>query len=153
MAASTTALEIAAAAAMAAAENFPVCLDRRDSLRSRYHDVSVCLTKPNRPPEGHVERRSIYNKLLMGGTGAAMVPNTRTVTCPLGSQLESLESPASVKGFDTTWIVENSSLKPVVLAWIINGIEYSPFTPDLKPMEDPKAFLNPGGVLRYVVLN
>jgi hypothetical protein len=88
--------------------------------------------------------------LKLGGSGASLVPNTRTVTCPLGGQLESLESPASVKGFDTTWIVENTSLKPVVMAWVINGIEYSPFTPDLKPMEDPKAFLNPGGAWRGV---
>jgi hypothetical protein len=149
--ASINALQAAAAAAAgAAAENFPACLDRRVSLRSRYHDVSVCRSKPNRPPEGHPDRRSIYHKLKLGGSGASLVPNTRTVTCPLGGQLESLESPASVKGFDTTWIVENTSLKPVVMAWVINGIEYSPFTPDLKPMEDPKAFLNPGGAWRGV---
>ncbi|OEU22086.1 hypothetical protein FRACYDRAFT_267155, partial [Fragilariopsis cylindrus CCMP1102] len=50
----------------------------------------------------------------------------------------------AVKGFDTTWIVENTSTKHVVVAWIIDGIEYSPFHPDMKAIDDPMAMVKPG---------
>jgi hypothetical protein len=111
----------------------------------KYHTPEACLSKPSRPPKGMIGRRAIYESLREGGTGAALVPDTKTVVCPLEADLESLESPSAHKGFDTTWIVENASTKPVVVAWVINGIEYSPFEPDKSPMEDPKAMLNPLG--------
>ncbi|MGK3758578.1 MAG: hypothetical protein ACI8RD_010893 [Bacillariaceae sp.] len=77
------------------------------------------------------------------GTGASLVPNQQTVTCPMDN-VESLENEMAVKGFDTTWIVENTSMKHVVVAWIIDGIEYSPFHPDMKAIEDPMAIIKPG---------
>jgi hypothetical protein len=107
-----------------------------------YHHPDVCLSKPARPSQGHVERRSIYDTLRAGGTGATLVPNQQTVVCPL--QVQSLEISTATKGFDTTWIVENNSITAVFVAWIVNGEEYSPFEPDVKPMDDPKAILSPG---------
>jgi len=136
-------LGAAAAAAALAASNAPVC-PSRPLIHKKYHEPGVCLTKPSRPPEGHKDRKMVYNKLLAGGIGASLIPNTQTVTCPLGGKLESLEAPTAIKGFDTTWIVENTSSKSVVLAWVVDGIEYSPFEVNLKPIDDPKAMLNPG---------
>uniref|UniRef100_A0A7S4EE66 Uncharacterized protein n=1 Tax=Pseudo-nitzschia australis TaxID=44445 RepID=A0A7S4EE66_9STRA len=110
---------------------------------SEYHDPSVCLTKPVHPTDGHETRKMTHRTLRDSGLGASLVPNTQTVTCPL-EKVQSLENPSAVKGFDTTWIVKNTSTKSVVLAWVVDGIEYSPFHPDQKPMEDPKAILKPG---------
>lgn len=107
-----------------------------------YHHHDVCLSKPAHLPKGHVERKVIYERLKAGGTGATLVPNQHTVVCPL--MVQSLENPTAIKGFDTTWIVENTSKNNVVVAWIVNGEEYSPFEPDVKPMDDPKAILKPG---------
>ena len=112
----------------------------------KYHHAYACLSKPSRPPEGHEDRNMIYHNLLQGGIGASLVPDTKTISCPFGD-VQSLESPKAVKGFDTTWIVENTSAKDVVLAWIVDGFEYSPFHPDLNPMEDYRAILRPGGEL------
>jgi len=130
-------------AAVSAASNAPSC-PSRPTMRAKYHDPSVCLSKPTRPNEGHVDRKMVYRKLLAGGAGASLVPNTETVVCPIGDTVDTLEADISIKGFDTTWIVENTSSKHVVLAWVVGGIEYSPFEPDLKPMDDPKALLKPG---------
>jgi hypothetical protein len=107
-----------------------------------YHHPDVCLTKPARLPQGHVERKSIYERLKAGGIGATLVPNQQTVVCPL--LVQSLETPGATQGFDTTWIVENTSENSVVVAWVVNGQEYSPFEPAMKPMDDPKAILKPG---------
>jgi hypothetical protein len=109
---------------------------------AHYHHPDVCLSKPARPSQGHTERRLIYDKLRASGTGATLVPNQQTVVCPM--QVQSLEIPTATKGFDTTWIVDNTSKNSVVIAWIVNGQEFSPFQPDVKPMDDPKAILKPG---------
>ena len=107
-----------------------------------YHNPDVCLTKPSRPSEGHPERRAALTALTESGLGATMVPNTQTVTCPM--EVQSLENPSAAKGLDTTWIVENTSQMPVVVSWVVEGIEYSPFEPDKSAMEDPRAILKPG---------
>lgn len=112
-------------------------------VQAKYHLPDVCETKPVHRYGGHVSRRSIFRSLQQSGVGASLVPNIETVTCPLG-EVQSLESPSAAMGFDTTWIVENTSTKSVVLARVTNGIEYSPFQPDKKPMEDPQAILKPG---------
>lgn len=109
---------------------------------AHYHDPKVCLSKPAHPSAGHIERPAIYERLRASGTGATLVPNQQTVLCPM--QVQSLEIPTATKGFDTTWIVENTSSNSVVVAWIVNGEEFSPFEPDAKPMDDPKAILKPG---------
>lgn len=108
-----------------------------------YHEPDACLKKPARPLEGHPTRGAIYETLKATGLGASLVPDTETVTCPFGD-VKSLEAPASMMGFDTTWVVENTSLKSVVLARVVNGVEISPFHSDLSPMDDPKAQLLPG---------
>lgn len=109
---------------------------------AEYHNPDVCLRKPSRPQQGHQDRRMIYKALTEGGTGATLVPNTQTVTCPL--EVQSLENPSATRGFDTTWIVENTSSAPVVVSWVVNGIEYSPFESDKSAMDDPRAILKPG---------
>ena len=64
------------------------------------------------------------------------------MVCPL--EVQSLEDPSYLKGFDTVWMVENTSSTPVVISWVVNGVEWSPFKPDVKPMDDPDAILKPG---------
>jgi hypothetical protein len=59
-------------------------------------------------------------------------------------QVQNLENPSAIKGFDTTWIVENTASTPVVVSWVVDGVEWSPFKPDVKPMDDPNAILKPG---------
>ncbi|KAG7352079.1 hypothetical protein IV203_008127 [Nitzschia inconspicua] len=107
-----------------------------------YHHEDACLRKPSRERKGHHDRSMIYRALTESGTGATLVPNTQTVTCPL--EVQSLEIPSATRGFDTTWIVENTSSVPVVVSWIVNGVEYSPFDPDKSAMDDPRAMLKPG---------
>lgn len=109
---------------------------------AEYHQPDVCLTKPSRPSQGDESRRAIYNALRTSEYGASLVPNMQTVTCPL--EVQSLENPSATRGFDTTWIVENTSTAPAVVAWVVNGMEYSPFQADMKAMDDPKAILKPG---------
>lgn len=121
-------------------EPLPAC-PRRPDL-AKYHRDEVCMTKPTYPRMGAHERRDVYTRLMNSGMGATLVPNEETRTCPL--EVQSLESSSAVKGFDTTWIVENTASTPVVLAWVVNGVEWSPFTPDMKPQDDPKAILQPG---------
>jgi hypothetical protein len=89
-----------------------------------------------------VERQSIYERLKGSGTGATLIPNQQTIICPL--ELQSLESSSAIKGLDTTWIVENTGSKPVFVSWVVDGVEWSPFEPDIKAMEDPKAVVKPG---------
>jgi hypothetical protein len=107
-----------------------------------YHDPNVCLNKPAHPMHGADVRRAIHDSLQASGHGASLVPNTQTVVCPL--EVQSLENPTAVRGFDTVWIVENTSSSPVVVSWVVNGIEYSPFEADINAMDDPKAILKPG---------
>ncbi len=129
-------------AAKTASAGFPSC-PRATGIR-KYHMPDACATKPTRPPEGDVSRRSIYQKLLTGGTGASSVPDEETRFCPL-YETDSLESPTAIKGFDTTWIVENTSSQATVISWVVDGVEVSPFEPGLSPMDDPKCLLRPGG--------
>lgn len=109
---------------------------------SKFHLDEACTIKPSHPRTGAADRHEIHTRLKNSGTGATLVPNEQTVVCPL--EVQSLESESAMKGFDTTWIVENTASTPVVLAWIVDGVEWSPFTPDVKPQDDPKAILQPG---------
>jgi hypothetical protein len=59
-------------------------------------------------------------------------------------QVQNLEDPTAMKGFDTVWIVENTASTSVVVSWVVNGVEWSPFKPDIKPMDDPSAILKLG---------
>ena len=104
-------------------QQLPMC--PRQRYLPKYHAPRVCETsqRTSRPEKGSHERELIYSKLKESGAGASLVPNQQTVTCPIG-KVQSLENEMAVKGFDTTWIVENTSTKHVVVAWIIDGIEY-----------------------------
>lgn len=109
---------------------------------AKYHGKDTCMLTPSRPSTlGDVERPFILNRLRSSGNGATLVPNQQTVICPV--DIKNLEDPTSVKGFDTTWIVENTASTSVVLSWVVNGVEWSPFQPDIKPMDDPRAILKP----------
>lgn len=122
--------------------NSPVVPECPNPPLAEYHREDVCHRKPSRDRQGHQDRAMIYKALTESGTGATLVPNTQTVTCPL--EVQSLENPSATRGFDTTWIVENTSSAPVVVSWVVNGIEYSPFEVDKSAMDDPRAILQPG---------
>ena len=130
-------------AAKTASASFPSC--PRENFSAKYHHPQACLSKPTRPPGGDVSRHSIYQKLMNSGVGASLVPEETTITCPM-HETESLESPTAIQGFDTTWIVENTSAKTTLISWVVNGAEVSPFEPGLAPMDDPKCLLKPGGM-------
>ncbi len=116
---------------------------------SYFHDPIVCETRPVRPNQGSLERVSIIEGLKASGMGATMVPNQFTAVCPLN--VENLESETAVRGLDSTWIVENTSSRTVVVAWVVNGIEWSPFKPDIKAIDDPQARVQPGQWLNVPV--
>jgi hypothetical protein len=132
----------AAAVGALAAGNGNIVPECPSPQLAEYHNPDMCLKKPSRPLAGHPDRAAVLASLQAGGQGATMVPNTQTVVCPM--ELQSLENPSANKGLDTTWIVENTSKNPVVVSWVVNGVEYSPFEPDKSAMEDPRAILKPG---------
>ena len=116
---------------------------------THFHDPMVCETRPVRLNKGSVERKSIYEGLKASGMGATMVPNQATAVCPLN--VENLEIETAVRGLDSTWIVENTSSKAAVVAWVVDGIEWSPYNPDIKAVDDPKARVQPGNWLNVPV--
>lgn len=150
-------LQKAKAAMETAGADHPVC-PRKMEFKAKYHSPEACAQKPSRPARGSHDRGDTYRRLIAGGKGASMVPDAKTVTCPVGSVAsleagggEGVEGTGSAaaniafeKGFDTTWIVENTSTKPVMLAWVVGGVEFSPFAPDVKAVDDPRAILSPG---------
>lgn len=109
-----------------------------------FHAQEICTQnlKPHRLPLGSVERKSIYESLRDSGYGATLIPNEQTLHCP--QIVKSLESEHAMRGFDTTWLVENKASNPVVISLIVKGVEWSPFKPNVKPMDDPLAILQPG---------
>jgi hypothetical protein len=111
---------------------------------AHYHHEDICLTgsKPTRPSLGSHDRKAIYESLKSSGVGATLVPNQQTVVCPM--KVQGLENPTAVRGLDTTWIVENTATTPVIISRLVDGVEWSPFKPDVKPMDDPLAILQPG---------
>ena len=109
-----------------------------------YHDEDKCALRPQTFHDYASQRAMVYASLKAGATGATLVPNQQTVFCP--RQVQQLGVPEAVRGFDTTWIVENTATTPVVLSWVMpDGKEYSPFHPDVAPpQDDPDAILQPG---------
>jgi hypothetical protein len=147
MAANLAKAAVVGALAMNGGDNgLPECPNTESvQIHSRYHNEEICLqgVKPVRPSfSGGPDRITNYNRLVASGQGAVLVPNEQTVVCPINVQ--SLENPTAVKGLDTTWIVENTSTNTVAISWLVNGVEWSPFHPDVKPMDDPQAQLKPG---------
>jgi hypothetical protein len=73
------------------------------------------------------------------------VPNSKTVTCPLEVVDLKGESSQQGHGFDTMWIVENTSAEPIVLSYLKDGVEYSATNTKITPPHlDPDAILAPG---------
>jgi len=72
-----------------------------------------------------------------------LVPNQKTLVCPaVVNDLTNYEAPV---GYDTNWIVENTASKPVVLAYLQDGVERSAVNPTISPPhDDPNAILKPG---------
>ena len=109
----------------------------------KYHDEEVCRMSDRVEFDAHrAQRNVIYKKLQASGNGATLVPNQQTVTCP--RQPQSLENPSHVQGFDSTWMVENTASTPVLLSWVVDGVEWSPFHPDVLAVDDPDAILQVG---------
>ena len=108
-----------------------------------YHNEDKCAIRPQTFHDHASQRSMTYNGLKAGATGATLVPNQQTVYCP--RQVQQLGVPNAVRGFDTTWIVENTATTPVELSWVMpDGKEYSPFHPDVSPPQDnPEAILQP----------
>jgi hypothetical protein len=108
----------------------------------QYHDEDRCAILPKAFAEGKQSRPQQYASLRDGATGATMVPNQQTVVCP--REVQNLENPSAMKGFDTVWIVENTASTPIFIAWFTDGQEWSPWHPDVKPQDDPDCILKPG---------
>jgi hypothetical protein len=108
----------------------------------QYHDEDRCAILPKAFAEAKQTRSEQYATLRDGATGATMVPNQQTVICP--REVQNLENPSAIKGFDTVWIVENTASTPIAIAWVTDGQEWSPWHPDVKPQDDPDCILKPG---------
>jgi hypothetical protein len=113
-----------------------------DPFLPQYHDQDRCAILPKAFAEAQQTRSQQYATLRNGATGASMVPNQRTVFCP--KEVQTLESPSAMMGFDTVWIVENTASTPIAIAWVTDGQEWSPWHPDVKPQDDPDCILKPG---------
>ena len=125
-------------------ELFPHCPGSR-VIEQTYHAPEQCSThnkRPSRPIGGDGTRHTTYQRLKSSGVGATRVPNQHTVTCP-GSNVQSLENEDADVGFDTSWLLENTRTLPVIVARMIRGIPWSPYTDDRLALEDPMALIEP----------
>ena len=89
-------------------------------------------------------RSDVSHKRLNSNGEFNRVPNEKTVVCPLDVR-DLVQTGHNTHGFDTVWIVENTSLEPVVLSFVAaDGIEYSASNPAITPPQnDPQAHLKP----------
>jgi hypothetical protein len=110
----------------------------------RYHGDHTCNRPGYNTFKENMQRHLTYQKFKPTGFGA--VPNQRTVMCP--ESVQDLHGDSTqMSGFDTVWIVENTSSDPVVLSYVnpADGIEYSAINSKITPpQDDPDAILQPG---------
>ncbi|KAL7556174.1 hypothetical protein ACA910_015294 [Epithemia clementina (nom. ined.)] len=110
---------------------------------SLFHGDHVCDRSQYNALKENLGRGHTYRRLKTNNE-FARVPNEKTVICPL--QVEDLvQGDQNSHGFDSVWIVENTSIEAVVLSFIgKDGVEYSASNPTITPPQsDPQAFLNP----------
>ncbi|KAL7556175.1 hypothetical protein ACA910_000954 [Epithemia clementina (nom. ined.)] len=108
-----------------------------------YHGDHLCDRSQYNALKENLGRGQNY-KRLKANNEFARVPNEKTVVCPL--QVEDLvQSGQNSYGFDTVWIVENTSSEPIVLSFVGNdGVEYSALNSAITPPQnDPQAILSP----------
>ena len=111
----------------------------------KYHSDRVCNRYHYDSYKRSLGKRKKHLHFKAGSGNYRYVPNQKTVICP--STVHSLYMPNQQIGFDTSWIVENTASRPVVLAFVHGqtGIEASALTSTIRPPEsDPKAILKPG---------
>jgi hypothetical protein len=107
-----------------------------------YHAEASCDRAHYNAYKDSLRRDYTYDSLKQEG-GAMRVPSAKTVTCPLTPV--NLHQQNARQGYDTTWIVDNTASTPVVLAYLLNGVEYSAVNSKITPPQaDPEAILKPG---------
>lgn len=109
----------------------------------RYHGDHTCNRHGYNTFKEKMQRHLTYQKFKPIGFSA--VPNQRTVMCP--ETVQDLHTSTQMTGYDTVWIVENTSSDPVVLSYINpdDGIEYSAINAKITPPQsDQDAILQPG---------
>jgi hypothetical protein len=83
-----------------------------------------------------------HQQLLRTGYGS--VPNQETKVCPTEeSSSITPQSAAATKGQDTVWFVENTSKTPVVILYVLDGVEYPYSAVHRKQQDDPEALVQP----------
>jgi hypothetical protein len=130
---------------------------------AKYHSDHSCDRAFQNAPEQHSRVSQRHEELQASATGVSHVPNEQTVTCPLFSSTTANNKASSLYptdhhgdvapslgdeyfGMPVTWLVENHSKVPVVIAFVdfINGQEFSAVDPDVTPPQaDPQAILMP----------
>lgn len=112
--------------------------------QERYHGDQVCDRVQYNNFKSSLNRHLKYKEMKETQSINA-VPNQKTVVCPLEVGDLKHETIQQGTGYDTIWIVENTSSEPVVLSFIKEGVEYSAVNPKISPPHsDPEAILTPG---------
>jgi len=111
---------------------------------SIYHGDQVCDRKEYNSFKQRFNRNLKYKEMKQT-QHINRVPNQKSVTCPLQVQDLKHEFQGQSDGYDTVWIVENTSSEPVILSFVKDdGIEYSAIHPTVTPPQsDPDAILYP----------
>jgi hypothetical protein len=112
----------------------------------RFHSDGVCDRSEYNAFKQSLNRHRIHKRLMVNND-VNRVPNAQTVFCPLQVQ-DLTQTETNIPGFDTMWLVENTSSESVVLSFVDpkDGIEYSALTGTITPPQnDPKAIVPPGG--------
>jgi hypothetical protein len=125
----------------------------REDTIPKYHFDTACDRAAHNSFGNRARRAQRINELHRLPTGIQQVPDEKTITCPMPSSAasSSLYPPSGVSnshiGMHTSWLVENTSKLPVVLAYVDfhTGREYSAVNAHISPPHaDPHAILMPG---------
>lgn len=124
-----------------------MCSNGPDIPTRLYHNDGVCNRLEFNRFKSNLNRPAMRQKLQAMG-GANLVPDQKTVICPLEEvDLTPAAGQVTTTGFDTIWMVENTASTPVVIAYVDqkNGMEYSAVNSHISPPQaDPQAILQPG---------
>jgi len=125
-----------------AAAACPTTVESLATYHKKYHDDSVCDRQKYDAFKRNLGKH-LTHKVFIETKEHNLVPNQKTLVCP--AVVNDLSNPHAPVGYDTNWFVENTASKPVLLAWVKEGIEYSAVDTSISPPEaDPKAVLKPG---------
>lgn len=122
-----------------------------DNAFEKFHSDASCNRAEYNNYKQNQNRRLTHERINRLEGGARNVPNQKTVICPTTATTTNLhtdtgDDSSSIGGFDTMWIVENTSSGPALLAWVDphSGIEYSAVHSKMLAANDPEAVLLPG---------